>query len=174
MTVWMERFKGNASFSERPKRGDRKRMGKEYTDFLLNCLSSEAGKEINDEIVFRENSPVDLVWINLNLGVECKRLKKTQFHNSGHAKAWLRREVISRFIDYARETGKILSIRILCVSEIKWSKEVSEWLESLGYFLIETGQIDKIWERAIAEKVFLNQFTDILTKVYRGVKQIAN
>jgi len=154
---------------DRPKREDRKLLGREYSDFLLSCLKSEAGKEVEDYIIFQENCPVDLAWDDLSLGIEAKRLKKTTFRNSGHAKAWLRREVIDRFFDYARETGKILSTRILCVSEIKWSKEVSEWLESLGYFLIETGQIDKIWERAIAEKVFLNQFVDILAKVCGGI-----
>ena len=102
-------YEGNEKykdFRDRQKRGDRKAMGREYSDFLLECLRSEAGKEVDDTIIFRENSPIDLVWKDLLLGLEAKRLKKTAFRNDGHARAWLRREGMSRFTDYERKTGK--------------------------------------------------------------------
>jgi hypothetical protein len=152
-------------FKDRPKRGNRKVMGREFSDFLLSCLRSEAGKDIDKDIIFFENSPVDLVWESLSIGIECKRLVLTKFRNDGHAKAWLRREFISRFTDYAKKRGKILNNRILCVSEKKWSIEVDNWLMSKGYFLIETGQIDSIAERIVAEAVFMDKFVDILSEV---------
>jgi hypothetical protein len=155
-------------FRDRPKREDRKAMGREYSDFLLGCLRSEAGKEVLDDIIFFENNPVDLVWSDLSLGIECKRLVKTTFRNDGHAMAWLRREVISRFIEHARETGKPLNTRILCVSEKKWSLEVNNWFMSKGYCLIETGQIDSIVERMIAEGIFIDKFAEILSRVCKN------
>ena len=152
-------------FKNRAKRSDRKAMGRDYTNCLLSCLSKYAGKEIENQFVFSENSPVDFVWDSLSLGVECKRLIATVFLNDGHTKAWLRSEFVNRFHDYARETGNILNIGVLCVTEKKWSSEVDSWLRNLGYYVIETGQIDSDFERQKAKAVFFEKFTDILLDV---------
>jgi hypothetical protein len=152
-------------FKNRAKRSDKKAIGREYSDCLLSCLSKCAGKEIDNEFVFSENSPVDFVWDYLSLGVECKRLKSTVFLNDGHAKAWLRSEFVNRFHDYSRETGNILNVGVLCVTEKKWSSEVDLWLRNLGYYVIETGQIDSNLERQKAESVFFEELTDVLLDI---------
>jgi len=162
----VEKYK---DFRFRPKREDRKAMGREYSDFLLDCLRSEAGKEVDDTIIFRENSPIDFVWKDLFLGLEAKRFGRTVFRNDAHAKAWIKQQFLERFVDYRRETGQALKIGILCVTEKRWSIEVDNWLKWMGYYLIETGQIDSIPERQIAEQKFLGQFTDILAEVCSGI-----
>ena len=152
-------------FAKRPKRWDRKLMGKEYSDFLLNCLSSEIGEDVRNIIVFKENSPIDLVWEALSLGLEAKRFRKTKFRNDGHAKAWLKTEYLSRFDDYERETGLNLRTRILCVTERLWTSEVDRWLRLQGHFLIETGSIDSIAEKQVAKELFIEQFSEILAQI---------
>src|SRR3990170_9104260 len=161
-------------FSDRRKREDRKIMGREYSDFLLDCLSSEIGEDARDIIIFRENSPVDLVWKALSVGLEAKRFRKTKFRNNGHVKAWLKREYLSRFDDYERETGLNLKTRILCVTERRWSSEVDAWLRGQGHFLIETGSIDSIAEKQIAKESFLEQFGDILAQICGSGSMLEN
>jgi hypothetical protein len=167
-------------FACRPKWKARKRMGRVYSDFLLNCITSRAGNGIEEQIEFRENSPVDIVWFwegkdaKLSLGIEAKRLRKTTFRNIGHAKAWFKSEVVSRFFDYARETGKKIDTKIVSVTEVNWEegsldeqkqlrKQLVGFLNDYGVYLIETGQIDTIVERTIAEGLFLSQFVAILS-----------
>ena len=165
----VEKYK---DFRFRPKRWDRKLMGREYSDFLLCCLRSEAGKEVDDTIIFNENAPIDLVWQDLLLGLEAKRFDKTTFRNDGHAIAWIKQQFLERFIDYRKETGQNLKIGILCVTEKRWSIEVDNWLKAQGKYLIETGSINSIAERQIAEEAFIDQLTNILAEVCKNSNSI--
>lgn len=169
----------SVSFAQRPKRENRKMEGRQYTDFLLGCLVSVAGVSILEQVEFSENSPVDITWlwvgeyVGLSLGMECTRLQRTRFVNDGMAKAWLWGEKMSRFNDYERETGKELKTKIICVSEKKWSQEVDKWVEDMGFYLIDTGQINTYWQREIAMRQFLFDFGGILERTCKG-ESIAN
>lgn len=169
MYDWGEAYKRDG-FAERPKREGRKVMGREYTDFLLNCLKSQAGDEIEDVIVFRENSPIDLVWRDLSLGLEGKRFMKTKFKNDGHVRAWLKQEFFERFPMYQKDTGLNLRVRILCITKKPegWSSKVDEWLARKGYYLLVTGGIDFEYERERATLAFIDQFTDVLFDIAEG------
>jgi len=152
-------------FSKRRKSLGKKAKGREYTDFLFKVLTDLVGEDLNRQLVFSENSPVDFVWCLLSLGMECKRFRETRFRNDGACKAWMKGEVIDRFTEYEQETGKILNARILCVSEKKWGRKVDDWLVNQGFYVLETGQIDDNLQRAIAEKIFFDGFTDVLEDI---------
>ena len=115
------------------KKVAKKRFGKIYTDLFIESVNRYSFAKLETALHFSENSPVDYVWDELSLGIECKRLKETKFMNRGHAKAWLTSEVINRFVEYEEQTGLNLKYRVLCVSEKKWDKTVDVWLVSQGY-----------------------------------------
>jgi hypothetical protein len=156
-----------SNFSKRRKSPAKKVIGKQYTDFLRNCLVSVTGEDLDRQLVFAENSPVDFVWCLLSLGMECKRLMATKKKNDGSSKAWLKREFIDRFTEYTQNTGKILNARILCVTEKKWSSNVDAWLVNQGYYVLETGQIENALQKAIASKKFFDGFTDVLVDIVK-------
>lgn len=153
-------YEGNGEFKhgdfrKRPKRTDRSAFGLEFVNTMLNCFMRYG---LDSQIEYDEYNPVDFVWEYLSLGLECKRLKKTEYVTQ----AWLKAHVVDRFSEQEKIMGKPIRNRILVTTEKKWEKALDYWLASKGIWIIETGQIDNKLQEFESGLVFMNAFENIV------------
>ena len=149
-------------FASRPKRKDRVAIGAVLTSMIEDCILRYG---LEEQIEHGEHAPVDFVWEYLSFGWECKRFIETEFRNDGHAKAWLKREVIDRFREQERILGKTIRIRGLVINQKRWGEEVDFWLSAQGFHVLEVGRIDSKLGMFEASLVFMSWFEDMVWQI---------